>query len=136
MYLKLFLIILIPFFIGCEERTKPIVIKSPSLTTPIKCMSLNKLNIDKEFIDRLERLYPFRNDCNLKLNVSYKNNIICNSGYNIMRKTTGKFPKSYLKFELRKGMKLLYSYYIDLYSNVNGDEIERSFLEVKSDLLQ
>jgi len=40
-------------------------------------------------------------------------------------KTTGKFPKSYLKFELRDGMTIVYSYYIDLYNNVDREDCKR-----------
>ena len=52
-----------------------------------------------------------------------------------MLKTSGKFPRSYLKLKLRKGMELQYSYYIDLYSNVDEDDVEEAFERLKKDII-
>jgi hypothetical protein len=53
----------------------------------------------------------------------------------MMSKNMGKFPKSFIKIELREGMKLQYSYYVDLFSNVDEDDVEEGFERLKKDLL-
>ena len=130
----LYLIPLI-FFIACEEKAKPIVIISSNLERPISCMKLNSLIEDKKLLSHLEKLYTFDDSCTLTLTLSSKKDIVCNSTNNIMSKNMGKFPKSFVKLELREGMKLLYSYYVDLYSNVDEDDVEEGFERLKKDLL-
>ncbi len=133
--IRILLIILTLFFTACEEKSKPVIIKNSSLSTPIKCISLNRLEVEPKFISELEKLYDFNSSCNYKLTISYKKDIVCNSSYNAVAKTTGKFPKSYLKFELRDGMTIVYSYYIDLYDNVDTEDIRDGFLKLKMDLV-
>jgi len=134
--IKLLLLLTLLFFNGCEEKAKPRVIIKPELQLPIKCLKLDKLDIEHDFLDELDRLYRFDSSCDLRLSISYKKNIICNSTSNVSLKATGHFPKSFLKLEVRKGMKSLYSYYIDLYSNVDRDDIDEGFIKLKRDLFQ
>jgi len=47
----------------------------------------------------------------------------------------GKFPRSFLKLEVRKGFRIEYSYYIDLLNNVESDDVEEGFLRLKKDIL-
>ena len=129
----LYLIFLI-FFIACEEKRKPNIIISSDLELPISCMKLNRLG-DKELINSLAKLYDFNKSCALTLTLSSKKDIVCNSTSNVMSKNMGKFPKSFLKLELRKGMRVEYSYYIDLYSNVDEDDVKEGFAQLKRDLL-
>ncbi len=81
-------------------------------------------------------MFDFNQSCGAKLYISYKRDISCNSSYNAVMKNTQGFPKSYLKFELKRGLDTLYSYYIDLYNNVDIDDIESEFKVVKEDLLK
>jgi len=117
---------------ACEEKSKPNITINPNLQLPIKCIKLNTL--ESEFKNKLEELYTFDNKCDLTLTLSSKKDIVCNSPQNIMLKTSGKFPKSYLRLKLRKGMEVEYTYYIDLYSNVDEDDIEIAFNKLKQDL--
>ena len=117
---------------ACEEKSKPNITINPNLQLPIKCIKLNAL--ESEFKNKLEELYTFDNKCDLTLTLSSKKDIVCNSPQNIMLKTSGKFPKSYLRLKLRKGMEVEYTYYIDLYSNVDEDDIEIAFNKLKQDL--
>ena len=130
----LYLISLI-FFAACEDKAKPTITISSDLKPPISCMKLNKMVEDKELLSSLEKLYNFTDSCSLILTLSSKKDIVCNSTNNIMSKTMGKFPKSFMKLELRKGMKLQYSYYIDLYSNVDEDDVKEGFERLKKDLI-
>jgi len=51
-------------------------------------------------------------------------------------KNVGKFPKSYLKMELRKGLEMIYTYYIDLSENIEVDDLDEGFRKLKQDLIQ
>ena len=134
MKISLYLIPLI-FFVACEEKAKPSVIIHSDLKRPISCMKLNKLGGDKELLSSLEKLYDFNQSCPLTLTLSSKKDIVCNSSNNIMSKNMGKFPKSFVKLEIRKGIKVEYSYYVDLYSNVDEDDVKEGFERLKKDLL-
>jgi len=57
------------------------------------------------------------------------------SGYNASGQSLGKFPKSFLKLEVRKGFTMEYSYYIDLLNNVDSDDVEEGFATLKKDIL-
>ena len=126
---------LLLFFVACEEKAKPTVIISSDLKRPISCMKFNRLSGDKEFLSSLEKLYDFNQSCPFVLTLSSKKDIVCNSTNNVMSKNMGKFPKSFLKLELRKGLKVEYSYYVDLYSNVDEDDVKEGFERLKKDLL-
>jgi len=47
----------------------------------------------------------------------------------------GKFPTSFIKLNVRKGLDAIYSYYQDLYDNIEPDDIDRGFKRLKNDLL-
>jgi len=72
----------------------------------------------------------------LTLTLSTKKDIVCNSPQNAMAKASGKFPRSYIKLKLRRGIELQYSYYLDLYSNVDEDDVEEGFERLKKDLIE
>ena len=135
----LYLIFLI-LFTACEEKAKPSVIVNSDLKRPISCMKLDKVVDDQSIDDKvllnhLEKLYAFDDNCSLILTLSSKKDIVCNSTNNMMSKNMGKFPKSFVKLELRKGMRVEYSYYVDLYSNVDEEDVEEGFRKLKKDLL-
>jgi hypothetical protein len=130
-YIYLTIILLLT---ACEQKSKPNITINPNLSLPIKCMRLNI--IEDELTDKLKELYPFDNKCNLTLTLSSKKDIVCNSPQNVMLKSSGKFPKSYLRLKLRRGMEVEYSYYIDLYSNVDEDDVEEAFSSLKKDLIE
>ena len=131
-YLYLFAIL---FLIGCEERSVANVTIGSKLSLPIRCLRLNALSDENRLTKRLKELYSFDEKCDLTLTLSSKKDIVCNSPQNVMLKTSGKFPKSYLKMVVRRGMQIEYSYYIDLYSNVDEDDVEEGFERLKQDLI-
>lgn len=132
---NLYLILLL-LFTACEEKVKPNVSINPTLSTPISCMKLNTLGLDVAWVDRLKELYAFDDGCDLTLSISSKRDIVCNSTHNMQMKNVGKFPKSYLRMEIRKGLKMQYSYYVDLYSNVDSDDVSEAFARLKKDLIE
>ncbi len=123
-------------YVGCNERSTPIVKVDSNLSKPIQCMALDGIGVEKKFSNRLNQLYNFTSNCPLKLSIKYKKDIVCNSPYNPNQKNVSKFPKSFLNIELREGFDIKYSYYVDLYSNVDEEDIEEGFLRVTKDLLQ
>ena len=132
----LLLLLSLLLFSGCEERVEPVVTIRDNFTLPITCMRLDSLGVEKEFIYTLKNLYTFDESCDLTLSISYKKDIVCNSTQNIQMKNMGKFPKSYLKLKLRKGLEIKYSYYLDLYNNIESDDIEKGFKRLKQDLIK
>lgn len=130
------LILSIFFLLACEKKSDPTVKIDTHLSTPIHCMALNTVGIEKSFVDKMQSLYTFDRHCDLKLTMKYKKDIVCNSPYNPNMKNVSQFPKSFLHFELRKGFSVVYSYYIDLYSNVDEEDIERAFLRLKKELIE
>ena len=134
--IQLSLLSIILLLTACEEKAKPVVTRNSDFPTPIKCMQLDSLDVDKTLINRLNELYSFDKTCPLTLTISYKKDIVCNSTQNVYRKNSGKFPKSYLKMELRKGLDVVYSYYIDLYHNVDVDDLNEGFKRLKQDLIE
>lgn len=133
-YILLLLIALL--LASCTEKPKASVRIDKDLQRPISCMKLNTFGVEKEFLDTLKNLYTFDETCPMVLNISYKKDIVCNSSYNALSKSTGKFPKSFLKLELRKGLKVVYSYYIDLLDNVESDDVRIGFERLKNDIVK
>jgi len=134
--MKTIFLIVVFMMMGCSKKSEPLINKDANLSTPVLCMSLNEMMIDKAFIKKLHSLYTFDKNCDLKLNLKYKKDIVCNSSYNANEKSVSQFPKSFLKLELRRGLKVVYSYYIDLYDNVDKEDVEHAFVRLKKDLIQ
>jgi len=103
-------------------------------THPITCLGLQIVPEDQQMREVLLRLYPFGKGCAQRLSVSYKSGIVCNSAYNAPQKALSNFPNSYLNMEIRKGMTLQYSYYIDLDHKPTSDDIERGFSRMQKEL--
>ena len=82
----------------------------------------------------LDKLYSFDESCEYKLEVSKKGGITCNSTHNVDKKNMGSFPSGYLKMDVMKGSKTLYSYYIDLKDSPTKNDIKNGFARVKKDL--
>ncbi|HIP62321.1 MAG TPA: hypothetical protein EYG98_07160 [Sulfurovum sp.] len=106
-----------------------------SLTkAPIKCMKLIVFPEDINITETMRGLYDFDDKCPLKLEISYREGIHCNSNQNADRKALSNFPQSYLRMELRKGLRLQYSYYTDLSDAVDTVALENAFKRIKKDL--
>jgi len=120
---------------GCEEKRKPVISVDTNVQLPLSCLKLNLLESEKSFEATLKKLYIFKANCPHQLTLSYKKDIVCNSGYNASGQSLGKFPKSFLKLEVRKGFTVEYSYYIDLLNNVESDDVEEGFARLKKDIL-
>ena len=129
------LLIVLLLFIACEEKRKPVISVDTNVQLPLSCLKLNPLESEESFEATLKKLYTFKTNCTHQLTLSYKKDIVCNSGYNVSGKSLGKFPKSFLKLEVRKGLRVEYSYYIDLLNNIENDDVEEGFARLRKDIL-
>jgi hypothetical protein len=88
---------------------------------------------DKNIEKTLKKLYSFDDSCTVKLEVSKKSGIVCNSNQNSQTKAIAGLPSSYLRMQI-KNQKLLYSYYIDLESDVRDEDVKKAFKRIKRDV--
>ena len=134
-----FLILLLfslPLFVlnGCGDDAQVRIVDRNITHTPPECLRLDLFPPDAAIRKTMMDLYPFSPECPYVLSISYKNGIHCNSNANAPRKTLSNFPSAYLRLELRKGMKLLYSYYRDLTHPVKTDDLEDAFRRFRKDV--
>ncbi len=119
---------------GCTQKAERTFYDKNITSQTIPCMKLAVTPPDKQMEQTLRELYPFAKACPYTLTLSYKSGIVCNSHYNAQTKALGKMSNSYMNLELRKGFKLLYSYYIDLDHKPGEEEIREGFETLRSDL--
>jgi len=119
---------------ACDDKAMVNIYKKQITQTPVTCMKLRVSPEDAAISKTLKDRYHFDEGCDLTLEVSYKSGIVCNSSYNAAQKTLGTFPSSYLKMELRRGMALQYSYYIDLTSKPTEGDINSGFDRLEKDI--
>ena len=119
---------------ACEDKALVNIYNKKITQTPLTCMKLRVSPEDPAMAKTLNSRYHFDDACDLTLEVSYKSGIVCNSSYNAAQKTLGTFPNSYLKMELRRGMALQYSYYIDLTSKPTESDVNNGFDRLKKDM--
>jgi len=122
------------FLTACNDKSVVTVYDKSVSNTPIKCLSLQVVPEDKAMRKTLLSLYPFSEGCTQRLSVSYKSGIVCNSAYNAPQKALSNFPNSYLNMEIRRGLSLQYSYYIDLDHKPDASDIRKGFEKIKDDL--
>ncbi len=101
---------------------------------PPRCLTLQIYPSDGPIASALRRAYRFDPSCPYRLEVSGKSNIHCTSNQNSDRKALSAFPSSFLRMEIRRGMRLLYSYYIDLTRPAGADDALRAFDRIRQDL--
>ena len=96
----------------------------------VNCMRLVVFPPDKFLSDTVQKLYDFDDKCPYTLIISQKSGITCNSNQNADKKILANFPSGYIRLDLTKGSKTIFSYYRDLTDRVDkGDEedIQRAF---------
>ncbi len=119
---------------GCQRKAEITFYDKNITNQTIPCMKLAVTPPDKQMEQTMRQLYRFTQSCPYTLTLSYKSGIVCNSHYNAQTKALGKMPNSYMNLELRRGFKLLYSYYIDLDHLPNSGDMETGFSQMKQDL--
>lgn len=120
-------------FLGCSDNSISSVHNKKILEKDIECMRLLVFPPNEKIESTLKSLYDFKNDCDLDFIVSYKNSITCNSNQNVDKKAYG-MPSGYLRYEIKSGRKLFYSYYIDLDEDITKQDVKSGFERVKKAL--
>jgi hypothetical protein len=131
----LFSVIFLDMFLGgCEDRSIVNIYDKTILKAPPSCLALSVIPPHKEIEKRLNSVYQFDPKCIYHMEVSYKNNIHCTSNQNSQRKALSAFPSSFLRIGIRKGMKVIYDYYIDLPKLATPDNAEDAMEIIMRDL--
>lgn len=130
----IFLISLLLFFNACDDKST--VTKYDKSVKQLNCLRLVVFPPDKLITDTLTKLYNFDEACAYELQVSKKGGIVCNSNQNAGRKALSNFPSGYIRMDVYKNHRPLYSYYKDLTSKVSKKEIVTAFNRLKKDLLK
>jgi len=123
----------IVFLSACSDTA--IVTKYDKNLKQLKCLRLVVFPPDKLISSTLTELYKFEENCEYKLQVSEKSSIVCNSNQNAVEKTCSNFPSAYIKLDVSRNKKPIYSYYKDLTSTPTKEDIQRGFLRLKDDII-
>ena len=127
----LFLISLV-FFCGCSDNA--IVKLYDKDFEKIDCLKLSVFPPDEMITKSLKELYKFDKNCNNRFLLTHKGGIVCNSTYNVAKKTTTNFPSGYIKVQITQKDTKIYTYYNDLRDTLDKDDIKKAFRRVKKDL--
>jgi len=119
---------------ACNDKSIVTVYDQSVMRSPVTCLRLLVVPDDVVIRETLESLYAFQKECQQRLEVSYRSQIVCNSAYNAPQKALSNFPTGYLNMEIRKGLKLQYSYYIDLDRKPDASDVKKGFAQIKKDL--
>ena len=131
--MKALLSIFVLLFSACNDTA--LITKFDKNLKEIQCLNLVVFPPDKLLSSALTELYKFEEDCEYKLQVSKKSAIVCNSNQNAPRKTLSNFPSAFVRLDIYKDKKPIYSYYKDLTSAPTKEDIQRGFLRLKDDIL-
>ena len=129
----LFPLLLLTVFSGCSDNNATIT-KSEKDLHHIKCMRLVVFPPNRFLETTMNRLYNFDKNCSYKLQVSQKSGIICNSNQNAVRKTLSNFPSGFIRLDLYKGYKNIYSYYRDLTHKTTKEDVKKAFERLKESM--
>ena len=122
------------FLVSCSDNASITIYEKNLPKESISCIQLILFPPNEKIKNTLEKLYDFDENCNIKMEVSTKSGITCNSNQNYQIKAVGSFPTSYLKMQVNDGSKIVYSYYIDLLNEVTQEDVRSAFSRVRDDL--
>ena len=131
---KNFILIFAIWLNGCQDNSIVTIYDKSIQKQHINCLRLTVVPEDKNITSYISQYYKFTDTCPYSLNISYKSSIVCNSPYNASQKNLSSFPNSYLNMEIRKGMSLEYSYYIDLQHKPTADDVQKGWERIVKDL--
>ena len=129
-------LLLLSAFSGCSDSAIVKTFDKDITTNKIPCLRLVVFPSNKILEKTLNSLYEFTPNCEYRLEVSKKGGIVCNSNQNAPKKTLSNFPSTYLRMDVSKENRALYSYYIDLLDSVSEDDVKNAFSRMKKDILK
>ena len=130
------MLLLLTAFSGCSDNAIVKIFDKDISKNKIPCIRLIVFPPDKVLEQTLKKLYKFSPDCDYRLEVSKKGGIVCNSNQNAAKKTLSTFPSSYLRMDVSKNSKPVYSYYVDLKENVSSEDVKSGFYRLQKDILK
>ncbi len=120
---------------GCGEKPYITFYDKNISQEGVDCLKLDIFPPNKDINRFVHTLYDgFKDDCRYRLKISTKDSIHCSSTANVPQKVNSNFPSSYLRFDLYRGLRLVYGYYIDLTSPADKDDVEDAFDRMKEDI--
>ncbi len=125
---------LVLLFSGCSDNSIVSIYDKNILEDKSTCIELVVFPPNKTIEATLKKSYKFRESCELKFEVFTKGQIHCNSNQNAQSKAMGNMPNGYLRMEITKENKTLYSYYIDIKGEITALHVEDGFVRMKKDL--
>ncbi len=121
-------------FSACSDNSIVTIYDKTVLEENEKCVELIIFPANKTIEETLKAQYSFKENCTLKFEVFTKGRIHCNSNQNSQTKAMGNMPSAYLRMEITKENKTLYSYYIDIKDEILPLHVESGFARMKKDL--
>ncbi len=132
---SVFRIVIATILTSCNDSSVIVKFYDKSLKQKkLKCLSYTP-SINDDLDKALSKLFKFSKNCPYRLELSYKNEISCNSPYNAPLKTNSNFPSAFITLEVKEGFKLKYSYYKDLTHKANLSDLKDAFKRLKDDIL-
>ncbi len=122
-------------FSGCSDNAIVKTFDKDLEKNKLSCLRLVVFPPDRIVEETLRSLYKFTPECDYRLVVSKKGNIVCNSNQNAAEKTFNNFPSNYLRMDITKENKTVYSYYIDLLKHISNEDVKKAFYRIKKDTL-
>jgi len=119
---------------GCNDNAQ--ITKYTTNQKQLKCLRLVVFPPNTLISDTLTKLYSFTSNCDYELQVSTKGGIVCNSNQNANKKALSNFPSGYLRMDVYKEKKPIYSYYKDVSEDVTKEDIKNAFHRLSDDLMK
>ena len=122
---SIFILIVIFLLSACSDNAT--IIESKEDLKDVNCMKLVVFPPDKFLSEIVQKLYKFDENCSYKLSVSQKSGITCNSNQNADKKILANFPSGYIRLDLTKDSKTIFSYYRDLTDRADEEDVKKAF---------
>ena len=129
---SIFILIVIFLLSACSDNAT--IIESKEDLKDVNCMKLVVFPPDKFLSEIVQKLYKFDENCSYKLSVSQKSGITCNSNQNADKKILANFPSGYIRLDLTKDSKTIFSYYRDLTDRADEEDMKKAFATLQKHL--
>ena len=123
---------MISLFTACSDNAT--ITESKKDLKDVKCMRLVVFPANKFLSQTMHELYNFDENCSYKLSISQKSGIVCNSNQNADKKILANFPSGYIRLDLSKGYKNIFSYYRDLTHKANKEDVKKAFESLQEEI--
>jgi len=121
---SLFITGILLFLTACSDNAT--IKESKEDLKNVNCMRLVVFLPDKFLSETVQKLYDFDENCSYRLSISQKSGITCNSNQNADKKILANFPSGYIRLDLTKGSKTIFSYYRDLTHRADEEDIQKA----------